>query len=376
MKSKKLVVLLLVATLALTMTACGGSKKNDKPKKDVEIKNTLSLSENEYFFDIDEDFILDENSFDIEDGSKIEIEGDYDLKKAGKYIVKVIVTDKDGNKVESEKHITVDNKDKIEEAKKEYEETKPSSPSISVEQPEKNDNVEDGEQEISKNEVKPTPTPTPTVKPTVKPTEKPNESAGNYGLDESNVFVKTAISMVGETGICMDKAYELVSAAGYDGANYSAVTESDSWDSISSMMQVGDIIWYHEMNGNIEHQGVYLGNGKAFQGNWNNGKAVITDAYQSSNWYGLYRYGYSLPDPEIDFDIPEGEEYANSIYGTGFKKEDCAGLDVAKHGFTVETGFKGDNMSNWCAAAGYFDMMDFSNVDFDALHKWEEEHNQ
>lgn len=51
----------------------------------------------------------------------------------------------------------------------------------------------------------------------------------------------------------------------------------------------GDLIAYFNSKGDYIHTGTYLGDGKALQGNWSNGRAVIT-----SSSYGSYQRYFRL----------------------------------------------------------------------------------
>lgn len=280
----KKVFICLTLCFLLGLTACSNNEET-KPNDD----SKLSLEESSYYIDIENGLSSLDGAFALNEDETLEIDGDYDLTKAGKYEVKIVVTNKAGEKKEYDKTIVVDSADKLEDIKKEDISNKPSKPSVDAEQPEETEKPE-------KEEVKVEPKPNPEVKPeSQKPTASTN--ASDYGLDGNNAFVKAAMNHVGKTGICQDVANAISNEAGYPASEYNTVVSFTDWNTVNSQLQIGDAIWYHNLNGaGIDHTAVYLGNGQCLQGNWTNGVGVVASAYQNADSYTLYRYGYSAPE--------------------------------------------------------------------------------
>ena len=292
---KKLLICITMCFL-LGLTACSNNEET-KPNDD----SKLSLEESSYYIDIENGMSSLDGAFALNEDETLEIDGDYDLTKAGKYEVKIVVTNKAGEKTEHNKTIIVDTKDKLDEIKNEEISNKPSEPSVDVEQPEET-------KEPEKEEVKVEPKPTPTTKPEPqKPTASTN--ASDYGLDGNNAFVKAAMNHVGKTGICQDVANAISNEAGYPAEEYKLVIGYTNWGEVESRLQVGDGIRYHNLGGrNIEHMAVYLGNGLAFHGNWTDGLGTITSVYQDAESYASYRHSSLFEEINQEEDLnPNGE---------------------------------------------------------------------
>ena len=251
---KKLLICITMCFL-LGLTACSNNEET-KPNDD----SKLSLEESSYYIDIENGMSSLDGAFALNEDETLEIDGDYDLTKAGKYEVKIVVTNKAGEKTEHNKTIIVDTKEKLDEIKNEEISNKPSEPSVDVEQPEET-------KEPEKEEVKVEPKPTPTTKPEEKPT-----------LDTSDWRIALAYDYEGKAGTCDQIAYQYMSEIFPEMpnsiVNYTEVSAKDA--------QIGDKVVYTSTNGGVGHQAVYLGNGMALHGNYN-GKTQVGSVYGLPN---------------------------------------------------------------------------------------------
>ena len=322
----KLLKTIMIIAALFSMAACKVSPQQDKDQaNDNKVEVIFTTDEETLYLPVDAE--LSEDSFELEAGETIEIEGEYDVKKAGTYIIKIIRTDKAGNKTETDHVLIIDEKEKLEEIKaadeKDKETSKPtptpsSTPdttsdpssegtkvdgseednkltvtpesSVSSNQPEDNGDTNDGETTV-------TPVVTPTPAPTPTPTSKPQGSNNYNGLDMNDSRIKIAYSYEGQEGGC-----EYISAAYLSEAF--GISQFKGYQ--VSEPALGDVIYYYDENNNFRHEAVYLGNGLALHGNYSNGKAKIASAwiYTSQDYW---RY-----DANGNFPTLRGSEPANT----------------------------------------------------------------
>ena len=264
--------LILCILLAFSLFAC--STEEEKVNK-------LSLSEDTYYLEIDslDDLLA---NIDIGEGENLEIIGDYDLSKAGTYTVKFVLTDKDGNKTESEKTIIVDKKDKLDEIKKEAQDNKPSSPSISNEQPLASEKPTDGTIVETPVESKdPVITEDSGNTQTNTNTSSDSSTSNTYGLDTSNWMIQTAFDLEGVQMTCEAMASYYLTQIGYP----------TSLGERTFDPQFGDYIKYYDDNGNYLHTAIFLGNGMALHGNYtSNGETKVAPVELGGNYTQVWYY--------------------------------------------------------------------------------------
>ena len=265
-------ILSALLCMLVMLTACTNSTEP------VETNNTLlSLEDDTYYLELGSDLDLTK-ALKLEDGETLELDGDYDLTKAGTYNIKFVVTDKDGNKTESDKTIVVDEKDKLEELKKEQVSSKPADPSISKDQPTETEKPADG-----------------TVVETPIESQKPSESedkeivdtntssgssSNTGGLDTSNWMIQAAYDLEGTSGGC-----EYVASLYLN--NIGMPPEAGELQEISSPF-TGALVKYYDDNWNYKHTAVYLANNMCLHGNYSSdgtAKVASCDLYSHRVYY-------------------------------------------------------------------------------------------
>ena len=119
----------------------------------------------------------------------------------------------------------------------------------------------------------------------------------------SNDAYDLALSYVGKPGDCFRMA-TLFLRDFYNDPNY--VINVRRMRTVSYQeLQPGDVIYYSSSSAGTTHWAVYLGNGKAFQGNWGSRGVIIGDVY-------YYGDGWSSP-VFYHYDSYNGEEFSFSF---------------------------------------------------------------
>ena len=269
-------ILSALLCMLVMLTACTNSTEP------VETNDTLlSLEDDTYYLELGSDLDL-AKALKLEDGETLELDGDYDLSKSGTYSVRFVVTDKDGNKTESEKTIIVDEKEKLDELKKEQEANKPADPSISKDQPTETEKPADGtvvETPIESKE--------PVETTDSSPESNTNTSSGNTssntgGLDTSDWRIALAYEKAGTSqGGCEAAAQNFANEIGF---NYQLAIGGDinTTNGPAGTMSFGDVIRYYDENGAYRHTAFVLGNGMCYHGNYNSdGTAAVASCQLS-----------------------------------------------------------------------------------------------
>lgn len=297
---KKVLVVLLTATLLLA----GCSNKESENKK---VDDLLSLEDEIYYVEKGSDL---DKLFKLDEGSSLTVDGDYDLSKEGRYIVKFIVTDKAGKTNEQEKTIVVDEKEKLEDIKKEDEAKKEADHSISNEQPTETDKTEeDGETTSKENEE-------------IKTQEEKNanssnvsnaSSSSNKTLDTSNPMIKAAYDLEGTEGGC-----EYIASLYLN--NVGMPPKAGKLQEISSPF-TGAFVKYYDDNWNYKHTAIYLADGMCLHGNYSDGKAKVASCALYS--HQVYEDPQTLANVEpVDTSELEKDPYDGK--GDQFTPEMCA----------------------------------------------------
>ena len=335
---KKLLLTLFIATLVLTGCANNSEELEPTPTPTATTDTAkVSMKDKTFYIEAKDNLKLDD-LIDLDDkDSKVEVQGDYDLSKAGTYKVKVVVTDKDGNKTEEEKTIVVDNKINIESLKKEEEANKPVEPETSKNQPTQTPKPQTDGNTTSK--PKPTPTPAP---------EAPK-------LDTSDWRIALAYSYEGREGTCDTIAYQFYNEIFPEMANSTV-----SFTEVSaSEARIGDNVAYTSTTGGVGHQAVYLGNGMALHGNYN-GKAKVASVYGLA---GLSEPEFGRPTftPNENKPAPESGNEEDLVFPEDYYKDEASG-------FTPEMcAVPATQLANGSAALAFW-----CSDNYDHLIKWDE----
>ncbi len=318
--------LILCILLAFSLFAC--STEEEKVNK-------LSLSEDTYYLEIDslDDLLA---NIDIGEGESLEIIGDYDLSKAGTYTVKFVVSDKDGNKTESEKTIIVDEKDKLDEIKKEAQDNKPSSPSISNEQPSASEKPTDGTVVETPVESKDPVIAGDNGNTQTNTNASSDSSPSNtYGLDTSNWMIQTAYDLEGTSGGC-----EYVASLYLN--NIGMPQEAGELQEISSPF-TGALVKYYDDNWNYKHTAVYLANNMCLHGNYSSdgtAKVASCELYSHRVYY----------DPQTVVETVDSGSGSSSeaVYSDFYTEEQASSFTSDMCAVPAEELIKNEPLSFWC----------------------------
>lgn len=128
-----------------------------------------------------------------------------------------------------------------------------------------------------------------------------NDTTSQQRSEEAYELAKT---YVGKTGDCFKMA-TLFLRDFYDDPNYMIKVSKMKQVSYEDL-EAGDVIYYSMSSAGTTHWAVYLGDGKAFQGNWGSKGVIIGDVYYGEGWSSPVFYhcsNYDGSEISISFDL-------------------------------------------------------------------------